>query len=122
MLQVRMLADARRAPLVHIETLSSHKPILTNLFWASRNELKSLTLALRAVVLDSTALEECFVVRLEKMAAEASRSGPDSRALILLLLPTLPSHIDSTLHCLVRMVELPCHHLFGSRSHADLLH
>jgi len=72
-LQVRVLADAGGAPRVDVEAFAAHQPVLANLLRASWHELESLTVAAVAVILDTTALQERLVVRLEEVAAEAAR-------------------------------------------------
>lgn len=95
MLEVRVLTDAGGAPLVHVEALTTHQPVLADLLRAPWNELECFALALGTVVLEPAILKEGLVVRFEQMTAEASRILANSHTLILPLRKALPSHIDA---------------------------
>ena len=71
MLLVRMLTDTGRTPRIDIETFASWKPMLSDLLWPAWNELERLTVTRVAIVLDSTVFQDGFLVRFEKVAAEA---------------------------------------------------
>jgi len=70
-LHVRMFADARCSPGVDVEPFPSWQPMLTNFFWAAWDELESFAVAIVAIVLHPTTLEEGFFMSLEQVAAEA---------------------------------------------------
>ena len=121
-LHVRVFAGAGGAPRVDIEALSSRQPVHSYFLRAPRNELEAFALATVALAFDSSILWDFLLMGFEQMAAEAARVRADAKALILPRLRALPRHVNSRLHRLVRVVELPSHHLLGSRRHAHLLH
>ena len=65
MFHVRVLALTRGAPRIDVETFPSREPMLANFLRSSWNKLESFALALVAVVLDSTILQEGFVMEFE---------------------------------------------------------
>ena len=73
MLLVGLFADAGGTPRIDIEALSANQPMLSNLFRASWNEFKLLTVAIVTVVLQSAILKDLLVMVLEEASAEAFR-------------------------------------------------
>ena len=121
MLLMRMLTYARRSPRIDIETFPSWEPMLSNLLWPAWNELERLTVTGVAIVLDSTVFQDGFLVRFEKVAAEALGLRADAKALVLFHGWALPRDVDAALCGLVSMLELPSKHLFGAWCHTYLL-
>ena len=121
-LEMRVLADAGSAPSIDVEAFSAHHPVLPNLFWAPRYELECLAFALGAVIFHTAIFKDSLVVELEQVSTEASRVGPDAKALVFALRVTLPGDVDSRFHCFVCVAKLPRHHFLGTRGHANLLH
>jgi len=70
MLLVGFATLTRSTPRVDIESFTTWKPMLTDLFRPSGNELKCLACTLIAVVLNSTILEEGFFVVFHQVTAE----------------------------------------------------
>ena len=104
---VRVLANTRSTPRIDVKTFPSRKPVLSNLFWSSWDKLKCFALTTITVVLHPTIFLNDLIVSLKKMAAEAAGVGADSETLILPHLLALPSHVDSTLHRFIGVVNLP---------------
>ena len=95
--------------------------MLADFLRAPRYELEGLAVAFVAIVFNAAILEDLFLVELKQVAAEAFRVRADAEALVLCRAIALPSDIDTALHRLVSMVELPGQHLSSTWRHSNLL-
>ena len=95
--------------------------MLADFLWTPWYELKGLAVAFVAIVFNTAILEDLLLVELKQVATEALRVRADAEALVLCRSIALPSDVDTALHRLIRMVELPSQHLPSTWRHSDLL-
>ena len=114
-------ALARGSPGVDIETFPSWKPMLADLLWTPWNELKGLAVAFVASVFHAAIFGDYLLVELKQVATEAFGVGADAEALVLSRAIALPSDVDTALHGLVSVIELPGQHLSSTWRHSNLL-
>ena len=70
-LHVSVTALARGTPRVDVKALPSGKPVLTDLFRPSWDELESLAVTSFAIALNFSILQKCFLVSFHQMATKA---------------------------------------------------